>query len=137
MVGRLAPSPTGVLHLGNARTFLLAWLSVRARGGTLLLRIEDIDQTRSRPAFEAGIYRDLEWLGVEWETPVRRQSDHMTAYRDALDRLQPLRADGLVELDAECLRASERGKLLLRHVAMCFDRYLGTAEPLSRFSKAI
>ncbi|MCB1553451.1 MAG: oxygen-independent coproporphyrinogen III oxidase [Xanthomonadales bacterium] len=58
-------------------------------------------------------------------------------FSDALDRLQPLRADGLVELDAECLRASERGKLLLRHVAMCFDRYLGTAEPLSRFSKAI
>ena len=66
-LGRLAPSPTGALHLGNARTFLLAWLSARGRDGKILLRIEDIDSPRVKPwAMEATI-RDLEWLGIDWD----------------------------------------------------------------------
>ncbi len=65
--GRYAPSPTGRLHLGNARTALLAWLDVRSRGGRLVLRIEDNDFTRARPELEARIYRDLAWLGLDWD----------------------------------------------------------------------
>lgn len=66
-LGRLAPSPTGLLHLGNAWAFLLAWLSARGRGGRILLRMEDLDPQRSRPAFAAAILEDLEWLGLDWD----------------------------------------------------------------------
>jgi len=92
-VFRFAPSPNGELHLGHAYSALLDYGLCRRAGGRFLLRIEDIDATRSRPEFEEAIYRDLGWLGIEWETPVRRQSEHMAAYREALDRL---RAAGLV-----------------------------------------
>ena len=89
-VTRFAPSPTGRLHLGHAYSALHASESARDVGGRFLLRIEDIDRTRCRPEFEAGILEDLAWLGLEWETPVRRQSDHMADYAAALDRLQTL-----------------------------------------------
>src|SRR4051812_29836422 len=69
-IGRLAPSPTGWLHLGHARTFLLAWAHVRSRGGRLLLRLEDLDAGRCRPEYVAGIPRDLEWLGIDWDGPI-------------------------------------------------------------------
>ena len=72
--GRLAPSPTGLLHLGHARTFLLAWWHLRSRGGEVLLRIEDLDSGRVRPEFEEAIFEDLEWLGLDWDGPVERQS---------------------------------------------------------------
>lgn len=87
IVTRFAPSPTGRLHLGHARAALFAADAARRAGGRFLLRIEDIDATRCRPEFEAGIYEDLAWLDLSWETPVRRQSDHMATYRQALDRL--------------------------------------------------
>ena len=67
VVGRLAPSPTGLLHLGNAWAFLLAWLSARSQGGRVLLRMEDLDPQRSRPAFADAILQDLEWLGLDWD----------------------------------------------------------------------
>lgn len=86
-VFRFAPSPNGELHLGHAYSALLNDQLAQEIGGRLLLRIEDIDTTRCTPQFEAGIYRDLEWLGIEWEEPVRRQSDHFDDYRDALERL--------------------------------------------------
>lgn len=86
-VFRFAPSPNGYLHLGHALSALLNFDMARAAGGRFLLRIEDIDVSRCRPEYEAAIYEDLAWLGLEWETPVRRQSDHFSAYRDALDRL--------------------------------------------------
>ena len=93
-VTRFAPSPTGYLHLGHAFSALTAYDdAARASGGRFLLRVEDIDTTRSRPVFEAALLEDLAWLGLEWETPVRRQSEHMSDYRSALDRL---RADGLL-----------------------------------------
>ncbi|MBL8750752.1 MAG: tRNA glutamyl-Q(34) synthetase GluQRS [Planctomycetes bacterium] len=86
-VGRLAPSPTGALHLGNARTFLLAWMSVRARGGTLLLRIEDIDGPRVKPAAVAQTIEDLRWLGLDWDGEPVLQSERLDAYADAVARL--------------------------------------------------
>lgn len=86
-VTRFAPSPTGYLHLGHAFSALTAFDSTRAEGGRFLLRIEDIDQGRARPEFETAIYEDLAWLGIEWETPVRRQSEHMDAYKQLLDGL--------------------------------------------------
>lgn len=67
VVGRLAPSPTGLLHLGNAWAFLLAWLSARSQGGRVLLRMEDLDPQRSRPAFADAILQDLAWLGLDWD----------------------------------------------------------------------
>jgi glutamyl-Q tRNA(Asp) synthetase len=90
---RFAPSPNGYLHLGHALSALLNFEMARAMGGRFLLRIEDIDQTRCRPDYEAAIYDDLAWLGVAWEQPVRRQSEHLSDYRDALARLE---RDGLV-----------------------------------------
>jgi glutamyl-Q tRNA(Asp) synthetase len=92
-VFRFAPSPNGYLHLGHAYSALLNFDLARRAGGRLLLRIEDIDTTRCRPEFEASIYQDLGWLGIEWETPVRRQSEHLDAYLDALNKLA---AQGLV-----------------------------------------
>src|SRR5512140_1646633 len=65
--GRLAPSPTGYLHLGHARTFWIAAERARAAGGTLILRNEDLDQQRARPEFVAAMYEDLRWLGLEWQ----------------------------------------------------------------------
>ena len=67
---RFAPSPTGRLHRGHAFSALSAWAAAREAGGRFLLRIEDIDKGRCRPEFEAGIYEDLAWLGIGWETPV-------------------------------------------------------------------
>jgi glutamyl-Q tRNA(Asp) synthetase len=87
-VTRFAPSPTGPLHLGHAFSALTAW--ERARGGTFLLRIEDIDRARCRPEWAAAIIDDLRWLGLSWPEPVMRQSDRMPAYRAALDRLASL-----------------------------------------------
>ena len=84
---RFAPSPNGYLHLGHAYSALLNAELARQSGGRLLLRIEDIDRARCKPAFEAAIYEDFAWLGIEWETPVRRQSEHFEQYRAATDRL--------------------------------------------------
>ena len=89
-VFRFAPSPNGYLHLGHAYSALLNFDLARRAGGRFLLRIEDIDATRCRPEFEAAIYEDLAWLGISWETPVRRQSEHFANYRDALEKLAGL-----------------------------------------------
>jgi glutamyl-Q tRNA(Asp) synthetase len=86
-VTRFAPSPTGYLHRGHAFSALSAFEAARATGGRFLLRIEDIDRTRFRPEYEAAIFEDLAWLGLAWETPVRRQSEHMADYGAALREL--------------------------------------------------
>src|SRR5918996_2951764 len=92
-VFRFAPSPNGYLHLGHAYSALLNSDCARATAGRLLLRIEDIDTARCRPEFEAAIFEDLAWLGLAWETPVRRQSEHLGEYRDAIKKLA---AQGLI-----------------------------------------
>jgi len=86
IVTRFAPSPTGLLHLGHAYSALFT----AERGGRFLLRIEDIDKGRCRDEFEAAIFEDLTWLGLIWEIPVRRQSDHMDDYARALQRLDAM-----------------------------------------------
>jgi glutamyl-Q tRNA(Asp) synthetase len=92
-VFRFAPSPNGYLHLGHAFSALLNFDLARRSGGRFLLRIEDIDLARCRPEFEAAIYEDLAWLGISWERPVRRQSEHFACYRDAVAELS---ARGLI-----------------------------------------
>lgn len=87
MVGRLAPTPSGHLHLGNVCAFGAAWLSARQSGGRLLLRIEDVDTGRARPDVEDGIRRDLEWLGLTWDAETPRQSSR--SYEAVLARLAP------------------------------------------------
>lgn len=92
-VTRFAPSPTGRLHLGHAYSALTAWRAARRAGGLFLLRIEDIDPTRCRPAYEAGILEDLAWLGLDWDGPVLRQSEHLNDYAEDIEAL---RARGLL-----------------------------------------
>jgi glutamyl-Q tRNA(Asp) synthetase len=106
-VFRFAPSPNGYLHLGHALSALLNADMAKAAGGRLLLRIEDIDETRCRPEYETAIYEDLGWLGIAWEEPVRRQSEHYDDYRAALAGLEAM---GLIyrayESRAEIARAA-------------------------------
>jgi glutamyl-Q tRNA(Asp) synthetase len=90
-VFRLAPSPNGPLHLGHALSALLNFDMARASGGRFLVRMEDIDTARCRPEYEAAIYEDLAWLGLQWEEPVRRQSEHFAEYRKALAKLESMR----------------------------------------------
>jgi glutamyl-Q tRNA(Asp) synthetase len=90
---RFAPSPNGYLHLGHAYSAFLNHDMARERNGRLLLRIEDIDASRSRPEYETAIYEDLSWLGIAWERPVRRQSEHFGDYQAALAKLE---AQGLL-----------------------------------------
>lgn len=88
VVGRFAPSPTGRLHLGNARTALLAYLQARTLGGQFLLRIEDLDTARARPEHTTELLRDLEYLGLEWDAPPVLQSERRDAYEAALAALE-------------------------------------------------
>ncbi|MDP1777524.1 MAG: tRNA glutamyl-Q(34) synthetase GluQRS [Brevundimonas sp.] len=86
-VTRFAPSPTGRLHRGHAFSALAAWRAAREVGGRFLLRIEDIDPTRCKPEFEETILEDLTWLGLDWDGPVRRQSEHLADYATVIDAL--------------------------------------------------
>jgi glutamyl/glutaminyl-tRNA synthetase len=88
--GRLAPSPTGLLHLGHARTFWVAARRARARHGTLLLRNDDLDRARCRPEFVVAMQEDLRWLGLGWDGPMISQSERRSCYRAALERLHAL-----------------------------------------------
>jgi glutamyl-Q tRNA(Asp) synthetase len=107
MLTRFAPSPTGLLHLGHAFSALTAWDMVRAANGTFLLRIEDIDRPRCRAEFEAAIYDDLNWLGLDWPEPAMRQCDRLAAYDGALAELIGM---GVV-YPCSCTRADIRAAL--------------------------
>jgi len=106
-ITRFAPSPTGYLHLGHAYSVLNTYKAAGETGGRFLLRIEDIDSGRCRPEFEAAVFADLEWLGLSWETPVRRQSEHLSDYQVALD---DLRAAGLI-YPCFCTRSDIRAEI--------------------------
>ena len=101
IISRFAPAPTGYLHLGHVVNAALVWRETRARGGRVLLRIEDHDRQRSRPAFDAALLEDLAWLGFEADEPLVRQSERDDIYRQALDTL---RKQGLVYA-CDCSRA--------------------------------
>ena len=122
---RFAPSPTGPLHLGHAFSALTAWNLAQTHGGTFLLRIEDIDTTRCRPAHEAAILTDLAWLGLAWPEPVLRQSDHLPRYAAALDRLAAL---GLT-YPCRCTRADIRAALSAPQENAPHPLYPGTCRP--------
>jgi glutamyl-Q tRNA(Asp) synthetase len=111
IVTRFAPSPTGRLHLGHAFSAVLGAEKARESGGRFLLRIEDLDQGRSRPEFVDGIFEDLRWLGIEWDEPVLVQSERSAEYRDALHRL---RERGLVYA-CFCTRADIAQSLTAPH----------------------
>ena len=139
-VFRFAPSPNGYLHLGHAYSALLNFDLARKTGGRLLLRIEDIDSTRCRPEFEAAIHEDLGWLGIAWESPVRRQSGHLACYREALAKLS---AQGLVYPSFES-RAEIAALVATREATGGWPRdpdgaplYPGTAKQLSPAERAL
>jgi len=134
-VTRFAPSPTGRLHLGHAYSALFAWAAARRVGGRFLLRIEDIDATRCRPEHEQAIYEDLAWLGLDWERPVRRQSEHMAEYAAALARLSAM---GLV-YPCFCTRAQIRAEVARAGAAPHGPEgaiYPGTCRPLDPTARA-
>ena len=141
VVTRFAPSPTGYLHLGHARSAWEGWRAAREAGGRFLLRLEDIDTTRCRPEFADAILDDLVWLGLDWDRPVRRQSEHFAEYRAALDRLDAM---GLLypcfctrrDIQAEIARAggAPQGELGPPYPGTC--RRLNPTERLKRTSAA-
>lgn len=137
IVTRFAPSPTGFLHIGHAYAALTAWQAARDRGGKFLLRIEDIDLARCRTEFELAIVEDLSWLGMSWETPARRQSQHFGDYVAAIKRLE---LKGVVypcfctrqEIAAEIARAAAAP-----HADELVEgRYPGTCRSLSATDRA-
>jgi glutamyl-Q tRNA(Asp) synthetase len=137
VVTRFAPSPTGYLHLGHVRSAWEGWRAAREAGGHFLLRIEDIDHTRCRAEYEDAIIEDLAWLGLAWDGPVRRQSEHLADYQDALSRLETA---GLLypcfctrrEIQAEITRAggAPQGEMAAPYPGTC--RRLGLAERAKR-----
>ena len=138
-VFRFAPSPNGYLHLGHAFSALLNFDLARQTGGRLLLRIEDIDVTRCKPEFEAAIYQDLAWLGIAWEQPVRRQSEHLADYREAVEKLA---SQGFIYPSFET-RAEIARLLAQREASGGWPRdpdgaplYAGTAKSLSSEQRA-
>lgn len=121
-VTRFAPSPTGPLHLGHAFSAMLAHDMARAEGGRFLLRMEDTDLERCRPAWEAQIIDDLTWLGLRWDGPVLRQSDRIALYNA---RLAPLIDLGLL-YPCGCSRADIRAALAAPQEGVAFNVYPGT-----------
>ena len=142
IVTRFAPSPTGYLHLGHVRSAFEGWRAAREAGGRFLLRLEDIDHTRCRPEFAAAIIEDLAWLGLDWDGPVRRQSEHFADYRAALTRLA---GEGVLypcfctrrDIQAEIARAggAPQGEAAAVYPGTC--RRLSAAERAARIASGI
>src|SRR3954452_11691635 len=130
--GRFAPSPTGVLHLGNLRTALLAWLFARSSGGRFLMRIDDLDRMRSRAHFEQMQLGDLAALGLDWDGAVVRQSERGTAYDAAIAQLD---AAGLL-YPCYCTRAEIRDAASAPHGPLPEGAYPGTCRALTAAQRA-
>ena len=128
---RFAPSPTGLLHIGNGFSALTGWQRARARGGRFCLRIEDIDSTRCRPQFDAAILADLAWLGIDWDGPVLRQSQRLAVYAEAVAQL---RGQGLL-YPCFCSRADIAAAVAAPH-GPDGPRYTGTCRHLSPDERA-
>lgn len=129
-VGRLAPSPTGALHLGNVRTFMIAYLRARSLGGKLVFRMEDLDHPKDKPGAAQAAVEDLKWLGFEWDEEYV-QSQRRAIYRDALERL---RAQGLVypcicsRKDVESAQSAPHAGEQLHYPGTCRGRFASWAE---------
>ena len=129
-IGRLAPSPTGALHLGNARTFLIAWLRARACGGRVIFRMEDLDHPRDKPGAAAAAVEDLKWLGFNWDEEYV-QSERKDLYREALERLH---RDGRVypctcsRKDVENAQSAPHAGEQLFYPGTCRGRFASWAE---------
>lgn len=128
IVTRFAPSPTGLLHLGHAWSAIQAHDRARNQGGRFLLRIEDIDGTRSRAEHIAGILDDLAWLGLSWDGPVLRQSERAPIYQAALDRLHD---QGLL-YPCFCTRADIAARLSAPHAGPDGAVYPGTCRAMAK-----
>jgi glutamyl-Q tRNA(Asp) synthetase len=128
---RFAPSPTGLLHIGNGFSALTGWQRARARGGRFCLRIEDIDSTRCRPAFDAAILADLAWLEIDWDGPVLRQSQRLAVYAEAVAQL---RGRGLL-YPCFCSRADIAAAVAAPH-GPDGPLYTGTCRHLSQDERA-
>lgn len=116
---RFAPSPTGSLHVGSARTALLNWLFVRGSGGRLLLRFDDTDADRSEVELEPAILADLEWLGLDWDDGPVHQSDRVARYEEVLAELPVSRRDGAYEFEGRVIARSDGSPLY--HLATAVD----------------
>lgn len=129
-VGRLAPSPTGALHLGNVRTFMVAWLRARSQGGKVVFRMEDLDHPRDKPDAAAAAVEDLRWLGFDWDEEFV-QSERRAVYRDALSYLHE---QGLAypcvcsRRDVECAQSAPHEGDQLRYPGTCRGRFAGWDE---------
>ena len=130
--GRFAPSPSGRLHLGNLRTALLAWLFARSSGGSFLLRIEDLDRSRSKPEHERTQKQDLRSIGLDWDAEAPHQSERTARYREALNQLQ---ASGRV-YPCWCTRAEIRAAAEAPHGPLPEGAYPGTCRQLSTAERA-
>lgn len=135
-VGRLAPSPTGAQHVGNARTYLIAWLSSRSRGGKVLLRIEDIDSPRVKPWAVQQALDDLRWLGLDWDGPPLVQTERLSHYQEALDQLRARElvypctcTRGDIEAAASAPHEEQEGPV---YPGTCAQRQVKDAIPLSQ-----
>lgn len=131
LTGRFAPSPSGRMHLGNVFCALLAWLSVRSQGGKMLLRIEDLDPDRCKPAYAETLKRDLDWLGLDWDEEQLPQSRRTQAYRAVFDELD---AHGLI-YPCYCSRA-ELHAASAPHLSDGTVRYAGTCRGLTAAERA-
>lgn len=140
VIGRLAPSPTGHLHLGHARSFLIAWWSARSQQGRIVLRIEDLDTQRTREDLIDDCVRDLEWLGLDWDVGPRRQSEGLTRILAAAEMLQQR---GLTypcicsrgDLKAS-LSAPQEGVEELRYSGRCRGRFASLEQAVRESGKA-
>jgi len=134
-VGRLAPSPTGALHLGNVRTFLFAWLRARRAGGRLVMRMEDLDHPRDKPGAAEQALEDLRWLGFDWDGEVVVQSKRRAVYASALKKLQ---AAGLVypcvcsRKDVETAQSAPHAGEQLHYPGTCRGRFASWEEAYAR-----
>ena len=130
--GRFAPSPTGVLHVGNLRTALLAWLFARSAGARFLMRVEDLDRQRVKPGYEEQQLGDLAAIGIDWDGEVVRQSERLGLYADALTRLD---SEGRV-YPCFCTRAEIREAASAAHEPLPEGAYPGTCRELTAAERA-
>jgi glutamyl-tRNA synthetase len=138
VVGRLAPSPTGAQHVGNARTYLIAWLAARSRGGQIVLRIEDIDSPRVKAGAAEQGCADLRWLGLDWDAGPITQTSRLTLYQAALEKLQAqelvypctcTRSD--VERSASAPHGEAAGDTTVAYPGTCSHRTVADAAKLT------